>query len=419
MLIRLFRNAGIYTLSNILSALVPFFCMPVLTRYLEPADYGIVAIMGSIISFMTPFVGVNIHGAIAANYYHDDVDFNCFVKSCLSILIFSSTIVCIIIWCFAGVIEKYTLFPGDWLWAVVTICFGQFLFNIQLTMLQIAQKAKAYGTAQILNVICNTGLSVGLVVIFSMNWQGRVLAQVTTSLIFALVSVVFLYRQGIYSISFHKEYIKKALVFGIPLIPHDIAGCMLTIIDRFYIANYVDMSTAGLFVLGAQIGMGMELLTSSFNKAYVPWLFEKLHNVNDKIKQQLVTYTYIYFGGILLIAGTYSLIMPYFLGFFVGEKFYAAGNFVWVFAFAGAFSGMYYMVVNYIFFVGETKSLMYRTFSISILHGFMSYYFTKNLGVVGAGYCVIISYLLNFLIVWHLSNRVYKMPWNILSIVKR
>ena len=408
---KLFKQASIYTGSNILSALVPFMCMPVLTRYLTPEDYGVVAIMGSMISFLTPFVGMNIHGAIAASYYHDDVDFIRFVRNCLGILVLSTVAVSIIVFVFSAPIARYTLFPADWLWAIVIVCFGQFLLNIQLTILQVSQKAKNYGIVQVLNVICNTALSIGLIVIFSMNWEGRAWAQVITSATFLVWSVVFFRNYGIKGLSFDKDYIKKALSFGVPLIPHAISGYLLTMADRFYIANFVDVATAGLFVLGAQIGQGISLLTDSFNKAYVPWLFEKLQNITESTKIKLVRYTYIYFVGILIIAGAYSFVMPYFLGFFVGEKFYSAGNYVWAFAFAGALNGMYYMVVNYIFYVGNTTALMYRTFGGSIFHIAVSFFLTKSFGAEGASYAVLLSYFIIFAIVWQLSSKIYNMPW--------
>ena len=65
----LFKTASVYTISNILNALIPFFLIPVLTRYLTPVDYGITSMMQVMIGFLTPFVGLNLHGAIAVKYY--------------------------------------------------------------------------------------------------------------------------------------------------------------------------------------------------------------------------------------------------------------------------------------------------------------------------------------------------------------
>ena len=415
----LLKNASIYTGANILSALVPFFCMPILTRYLEPADYGIVAMMGSIISFMTPFVGLNVHGAVATAYYHGNVDFPEFVKSCSTILVASTILVTLVVVLGASVIESYTLFPRDWLWTVVVICVGQYILIVQLTVLQVRGKAKKYGMIQIISVIMNTGLSLYLVVVLSMNWQGRVIAQVLTACLLLTYSIYFLWKNNLFGISFNRNYIRRALNFGIPLIPHAMSGCLITMTDRFFVANFIDIGTAGLFVLGSQVGAAIELLASSFNKAYQPWLFGNLKNITEEKKIKIVRLTYVYFIAILVIAACYSVLMPTVLGILVGEKFYAAGEYVWPFAFAGALNGMYYMVSNYAFYTGCTKKLMYRTMATSLLHVAVSYIFISKWGIVGACWAVVISYLMFLIFTWNLSTRVYSMPWLNLNVIWR
>lgn len=50
----LFRSAGIYTITQMINSAIPFLLMPVLTRYLTPTDYGIVAMFGVLLSFVAP-----------------------------------------------------------------------------------------------------------------------------------------------------------------------------------------------------------------------------------------------------------------------------------------------------------------------------------------------------------------------------
>jgi O-antigen/teichoic acid export membrane protein len=71
----LFRSASVYTLTQAINSAIPFFLMPILTRYLTPTDYGIVAMFGVLLSFVAPFTGLSIHGAIARQYYdRDEID---------------------------------------------------------------------------------------------------------------------------------------------------------------------------------------------------------------------------------------------------------------------------------------------------------------------------------------------------------
>ena len=61
----LFKSFVAYTMGGALSSAVPFFLLPVLTRYLTPEDYGFVATFQAILVVTMPFVGVNLDGAIA------------------------------------------------------------------------------------------------------------------------------------------------------------------------------------------------------------------------------------------------------------------------------------------------------------------------------------------------------------------
>lgn len=52
---KLFGNAAIYLGANILNAGIPFLLLPILTRVLTPADYGIVAMFSVVVSILGAF----------------------------------------------------------------------------------------------------------------------------------------------------------------------------------------------------------------------------------------------------------------------------------------------------------------------------------------------------------------------------
>lgn len=69
---RLFGHAAIYPLSNFAIAGVPFILLPVLTRILTPAAYGVVAMFALVVAFMSVGVGLNVHRAIAVRYFDQE-----------------------------------------------------------------------------------------------------------------------------------------------------------------------------------------------------------------------------------------------------------------------------------------------------------------------------------------------------------
>ena len=63
------KNSVIYLGSSILSKSIPFLLLPILTKYLSPAEYGNLSIFLIFISIYGAFVGMALHTNIAKNYY--------------------------------------------------------------------------------------------------------------------------------------------------------------------------------------------------------------------------------------------------------------------------------------------------------------------------------------------------------------
>ena len=91
----LIGNTAIYLFSNILNAAIPFFLLPILTRYLTPAEYGVVGMFQMVLAIFAAFTGLSVHGAANRKYFDRDegLDLSAFIASCVQIVIFSTLIV--------------------------------------------------------------------------------------------------------------------------------------------------------------------------------------------------------------------------------------------------------------------------------------------------------------------------------------
>jgi O-antigen/teichoic acid export membrane protein len=408
----LFKNAGTYTITSIINSAIPFLLMPVLTRYMSPSDYGLVAMFAVLVGFVSPFTGLSIHGAIQRQFYERErIDLPAYIFNCILILICSSAFVFFIFFIFSEPISRLSSIPKKWLWIVVTISIAQFITLINLSLWQAQYKSRIYGAYQIAQTTINIGLSVLFVMVLGMAWKGRINAQLFSVIAFGFLSLFILYKNGWIKPELKISYIRNALNFGVPLVPHALGATLMTITDRFFITNMVGLNATGLYSVGCQIGMVIALIGYSFNQAYSPWLFERLNQNNDEIKKMIVKITYAYFIIILILAIALSLIAPWFLSFFVGKSFDGAAIYVFWSSMGFAFNGMYLMVVNYIFFTEKTYILAWITFCCAILNIIFNYIFIKLNGSIGAAQATALSFFLSFVLTWKLSTRVYKMPW--------
>ena len=412
----LIQSAGIYVLANILNSAIPFLVLPIMTRFLSPEDYGIVSMFSVLVSILTTFIGLNVHGAIARQFYEkESMNFQQYIANCFYILIFSTALIGLVTLSLSNWISRVTEFPREWLWAVFLVCVGQFITTTTLTLWQVQQQSVKYGTYQILQTFMNVSLSVLFVVGLGMNWQGRIQAQVLSVLTFSGISLFVLFQESLCDFKLNLSYIKNALNFGIPLIPHTLGGLAIVTTDRILITNLIDIEQTGIYVVGSQIGMIISLLATSFNQAYSPWLYGQLKKENNLIKLKIVKFTYIYYIVILLLAISLSIVLPLFIRFLVGNEFIGSIQFVLWIALGGAFQGMYYMVTNYIFYAEKTYLLAWVTFFTAVTNLVISYSLINLNGAIGAAQGTMFALLISFLLTWILSAKVYKMPWNLQS----
>lgn len=412
----LFKNTGIYTFTSIIDKAIPFLMLPILTRYMSPEDYGIVSMFSLLTTITIPFVGVGVHGAITRQYYNqEEIDIWQYVGNCLFILIISTLITGLIFFIFSGLISSVASFPIKVLWIVVAYSFCQFINTIILSLFQVHKKASLYGSFNILKTLTNFIFSIIFVVGMGLTWKGQIYGQFISVMIFAILAIVYMVKNNWIKFIINKDYILSALIFGIPLIPHALSGSIISMTDRLFITNMVGLSETGVYSVGYQVGSIISVLTVSFNNAYVPWLYEKLKKDEIDTKIKIVKFTYLYFVIIVLIAIFLGLISPCVLQFFLGKSFVDSSIYViWV-SIGYAFNGMYLMVVNYIFYAQKTKSLAIVTFATAILNLILNYFFISEFGAIGAAQATTITFLIKFLFVWFLSNKVLKMPWNLLK----
>ena len=418
--IDLFRSAGTYGFFSLINNAIPFFLIPVLTRYLSPEEYGYVSVFGILLSLACAIGGCNFAGAYSRAYFAED-RFNApiyFGTVVLGTLIIGSIITVIVIILQQPIANLFS-FPALWLWLVPVAATARCVNDTILVHWQVRNKPFQYGLFINLRTIFQAVMSIVLVTIINLNWQGQVFAIVVAPLLFVPIGLIIMRNNSNIVFSINKAYLKHALFFGVPLIPHALAGILNSSINRIFISKMVGMAETGLFTVGFQIGSVVLLFAAAFNQAYIPWLFCRLKLRSELLNIKIVKITYLYFIIIIFSTLIFGFSAPWFLSFFVGKSFQASYVYIIWIALGFAFTGMYYMVVNYIFYAEKTHYLAIATVSMSFLNIILNYVLIKINGPIGAAQATTITSFCTFLIVWYLSSKVYKMPWNIFKLLKR
>lgn len=410
---KLAGDTGVYLVANILNAGIPFLLLPILTRVLTPADYGTVAMFGIVLSVLAAFTGLSVHGAIAVRYFQLEKQALAeFVGACIGILVISTAVIFLLIMANGAWLEGVTGVPSDWILVAVILSGLQFLGMIRLSLWQVRREVKRYGIFQIGQSLLNASVSLILILIAGMAWEGRLLGQALAVTFFGVIAIFFLIRDNLllFRGNLRTHYL-DALKFGVPLIPHVIGGLLIVTTDRFIIVKLLDLTQAGVYTVALQVGQMIGLITASFNSAFSPWFMESLSKSSEAVRRKIVRGTYFYFCTVLTCALVFGAIAPMLLDYLVGESYRAVSDLMIYIALGFAFGGCYYMVVGYIFFESKTGTLAIITFACGVVNIPLMYFLVERSGIVGAGQAYMSTQAFSFIATWWLAHKVHPMPW--------
>lgn len=408
----LVKHSGIYTISNIINASIPFLLLPVLTRYLSTSDYGIIATFQTLIAFFIPIIGLNTQTAIIRRQYDTEkIDFAKYVTTCIGILLVNTLLLIVLLIPLYPFISSIAEFPSMWFWTIIAVTFFQYLFTIVLGIWQASGRVYKYALFQNCQTVLNLFASLLFVVSFQMNWQGRVIAQTASMIIFGALSLFVLYKMGFLKVQFSKRYFADALKFALPLIPYSFTGWILYTMDRIFINNMIGLDETGLYSVAFQISMIISLLQVSFNNAWVPWFYNQIRRNDTSLNLKIVKFTYAFIIVNFLFAFSLIIAAPPFFKVFLGKNFYQSANYLWWLALAQAASAIHVITVSYINLHNKNIYLTYSAIFIALIHIPLTYYLLKINGTIGAAQSLFVSNTLASFITFFVAVNLHKMPW--------
>lgn len=407
-----FKSFVIYGFSNVLVGLSPLIMTPILTRYLTKEEFGTYFLFLSAFNMLTIILSINAHVSITVNFNKlSNSEFKVFYSSVLTlpltILIALSSL--ILICYYMEVFEKDSLY-------LIVFCLLSAFFNAYvlyaLAYFQISLKPKFFFFTRLFQTICDIGMVFALIAIFTDSFKARIESHFLTMLLLSMICIFFTFRIGLLVKNFDKAYVKKAVFFGLPLIPHTLAGLIIMNTDRFFLKEIIDVSSSGLFSSVIVIASLMMLYIEPVNKVFAPWLLSKLASkANDIEKINIVRVTYSLSLSFFVFAFFLYLSQDILYYLFVDPSYYLTKDIFLIVLIGFCFQGMYYLVTNYLLHSESGKTLASITVLVSIVGAAFSYSLISVLGFNGAAYSFMLTNMLLFLFVWCFASKAVKMPW--------
>jgi len=404
-----------YTGVNILNASVPFLLLPILTAYLNPSEYGLLSMIQLLMVISLPIVLMNTHGLLTMEYTKLTTEkFQSLVSTIVWIPVVGFLFLEILFYISSDYIVQYFHIPLNYLYVIPIFVLLQSIPTIVPIIYQAKKEPFNFGKYKISMTILNLSFSILFVVVFSFGWEGRIYGIASSFFIFTFVGFIILYKLNFLRFSIDKELLSSALRFGIPLIPHSIAGTFLAMSDRIFLVNMIGEDSVGIYSIAFQVSTAVAIAMSSINQAWAPHFFDMLNqNPSLEQKKQIVKISYKIMGVMVSITFVFILCSSYIFDLFINNSFHEGKELVNYIAIAFLFQGFYFMVTNYIFYTKKTYILSIITLSSVIVVLIANYFFIQAYGILGSAYAMVLIWVIFFLITWYISNKLYKMPWRL------
>lgn len=389
-------KAGIwYTISNFFVSGISFLATPVFTRLMSTSDYGLFSTYNAWRSILLVVVTMQMAASINRARFDFEGKIDRYVSSIATVSIAIPSIIYLII---ASNSTYFTKILGIDEFAIhvlfLSVIFPH-IVDIYIMEKRIFYEYKISVFITILNSILTLGLSILLVLILRNSFWGRIIGQAIPVSVIGIVLYIILLRDGK---GVECKYIKYAIGVSLPFIPHLLAANILTQSDRIIITNIIGTTENALYSVACTCSMLINILLSSINSAWTPWLGEKIQEKNyGVIKERIRPLIWIFFVayiGAIVISPELILILG-------GEKYKGALSVMPPLITATMFQFVYTQYVNIEQFEKKIWRVALFTLVSAIINVGANYILIPIVGYQAAAYTTLFSYmvmcLLNYL----------------------
>jgi O-antigen/teichoic acid export membrane protein len=410
------KQISLYTFIGFFNAGISFLLMPYLSHFIDPVGYGMLSMVNSFVTILIPLIGLTASGIISVEYYKlkDKTQFASLFSSVQLIPLVPGLFILILSFFFKNAIANFLEIPrvsNFWIPLSVVIALLSIYFDALLVYNVIEQKPNNYVKFSIFRLVMEVGLTLLFVSYYGMGWEGRLWSWLIATIISFFLSVNYFRSQGLFTWNIRKKYIRAGIIFGLPLILHTIGKFVINQSDRIFIAKMVSIEEAGIYNIGYQVGMVILLLVNAAGNFFQPFLFERLTDLTDYRKLEIVRIIYIIIIALLVLLLFTTLIAPFLFKTIIDSSYSGAVVFVFWTGLSYFFWGVYTLFTGFIFYKKQTNQLGYLAILNVTLNICLNYILIKHFEALGAVYATCISFfVIAAVVVWR-GSSLFKLPW--------
>lgn len=376
-----------YTISNFLVRSIGFITTPIFTRLLTKAEFGAFNNYTSWLSIITVFVTLDLESTLISARFDFKERIDEYIFSVLSLSTLSACVWIVIANVFSGPISSFLSLDQPYINAML-------IYLLFLPAVHLFQSRERYRYEYKKTVATSLLLSVGTAVVsvvLVLNMEnrltGRILGSVIPTVVLGTVLYLFFIKKGK---RIRVSYWKYALPICLPYVPHLLSMTFLNSTDRVMITRFCGNEDTALYSLAYSCGAIVTILLTSVNKAYGPWLGEK---VTENKLEEVRKFSKIYISGFVFMAIGIMLISPELLLILGGEKYQEAIYVMTPVSMGCVCQFLYTMFVNIEQLKKKTVGMAIASAIAACVNLLLNWIFIPKVGYLAAAYTTLVGYM--------------------------
>lgn len=398
-------RAGVgYTIGNLLIKGLAFLSIPIFSNLLSTADYGVFNTYSAYMSLFTVVISLGLPSSIRTAHY----DFGERSKeyiSCGALLIVMNLALFLALGALCRqALELYGGLKRSLVFLAVLSSFGSALLSYYNSHLSMEYKSREFLAISFFYSFSSIALSILLICTHrgEAGYYWRALGNTLPMLLVAAYALFRLWRRERPRV--RREYARYGLRFGLPLIPHDLSRIVLSQFDRIMIAQSVGDAQAGLFSFACNLGLPIEVLTTSIDTAWCPWLFERLREGDyARIRRRAFDIAMLMSVG----ASALMLISPELIRLLSAPGYWESRYVAVPIVLSMYFAFLYILPAGVEYYLKKTQYIAAGTMAVALLNVLLNALCIPRFGYVAAAYTTVVSYALYYLFHTLLSRRLF------------
>jgi O-antigen/teichoic acid export membrane protein len=407
---RLVRALAAYQVADFVSKFMAVLLLPVYTRYISPAGYGTVELLGNTVIFVSILVRFGMIEAFLRYHFADaqQAQRDALARRAMLFTLASTTLASLVLAAFAGPLSKLVLGHRDVPIFLIAV-LGLWAFtNLELAygILRVDERIRAYAVASLINVGLTIVASVVLVVGLHKGARGLLLANYGASTVVLLGLWWTLRRHLLGGSRAGVQRLSVLLRFGLPTVPAEASVYALSIIDRYYIYHDRSHTQAGWYSIAVKLAGAVAFIVRAFQYAWPPLAYSVSDDQEAAALYGLVTTYYVLVSG-WVVAGL-ALLGRWVVRILAAPSFYPAYRALpWV----GLGWALYGLWVVFLVIAGRAK-VTTRNFPAAlaglVANVVLLLVLVPAMGIAGAGLALCGAYAVMLVVMYLLTRGAFR-----------